>query len=580
MTKNIIGKSGDKSLIERFSIDARLVGLMSLIAFLGILLIGFTMIAGETLSAFRSYATMHTHWTEYRKEAVSSLQNYALSGNTKYYENYKRHIHTLNEAEKVRQELVKNNVDMPTVISRLQQFRFSDSEIANMVSMYNWLGWVKEMHQTMVIWEKSDREIVRLDSLANQINEAEVFTKAQSEKWVDEIHNIDDYLTQLQYRLAEELDQGTVRLKNIIFWSTLGVGLILLLMGIILSRRFLKSIRKWEETLKINFQQYRSLFDENPNAVYSFDLDGNFLEGNKSLLSMLSITQQKLEGNSFYDFIHESEKEKVRDRFRKAASGDPQTYETIGVDSYGNDFHVQVTNLPITVDEEIVGVYGLAQKIDERINAERKVQAQLKEKIVLLEEIHHRVKNNLAFVSGLLNLQEDHIDAENAKQKLVEAQNRIIAVAEIHEIFYDSDNFSNLPVTKYANKIFSRLFNTFDKKGKDISYSIDAPDIDLPMYKAIPFGLILNELITNSCKHAFENQSQGAINLLVKSVNGDVNIVYRDNGKGLPGDFNIETAAESSLGMRLIDTFLMQLDADYNLSTGAEKFSLEFSFKN
>lgn len=566
---------------NRFSIDAKLVGILSVVAFLGILLVFITILAANTLSSLRSYATIQTHWTEIRKEAASNLESYSITGNQRYLDSFQENIAILQRVEKARIELSADTIDPMKVVSALQVFKLKEGKIRDMVKMVDRFGDLPEFAEALHLWKVSDQKISQLDSLAAQIQNNKITESDNNidrEQWTEQINTIDNRLTDLQYELASVLELGSQRLENINLWASLGTGIILLLVGGFMSWRLLRSIHQWEHTLEMNIQRYQSLFDQNPNAVYSFTPEGRFIEGNEALENLLDTSLDQIKGVTFDQFVHPSEREKVRTYFEKAASGEPQTYEAVGLNTENEKIHVQITNLPIFVDGEIVGVYGIAQDIEERVQAEQQIEDQLEERTVLLEEIHHRVKNNLAFVSSMLMLNEEEIESDKARQQLKEAQNRIFAIADIHEIFYESDDFSKLSVEQYAEKILTRLSEMFASEEKSIKHKVEMDKIGLSINKAIPFGLILNELAVNSYKHAFQDKKEGVIKLSIRSQNGMVRVVYQDDGVGLSPDFNLEEVMQSSLGMRLIYTFLQQLGADYQLATGDDKFRLEFAF--
>jgi two-component sensor histidine kinase len=189
----------------------------------------------------------------------------------------------------------------------------------------------------------------------------------------------------------------------------------------------------------------------------------------------------------------------------------------------------------------------------EQRRAEAKTQASLKEKTVLLKEIHHRVKNNLQIISSLLALQANYISDLKLREMFLVSCDRIRSMAFVHEQLYQSGNFTKINFRKYLNNLIQRLICSYETD-INIELEIEVEQIDLCIDVAIPCGLIVNELITNTIKHAFPpNFSRKA--LLAVSLkctpSGQAELLISDNGIGLPCDFNF--ADTDSLGMKLVN---------------------------
>ena len=199
----------------------------------------------------------------------------------------------------------------------------------------------------------------------------------------------------------------------------------------------------------------------------------------------------------------------------------------------------------------------------------------LSEKEILLNEVHHRVKNNLQLVSSLLNIQSSYISDPYALAKFRESQNRVNSMALIHEKLYTSKDFSKIDFADYMNSIAHYLSAVYNISPERVSVVIDVkPDSGfLPLDTALPCGLIINEMMSNSFKYAFPDNKKGKISFSMtqkkaKHVN-EYQLVFRDNGKGLPKKMDI-TKTES-LGMQLISTLTDQIDGTlkYEYKNGA-----------
>jgi two-component sensor histidine kinase len=184
------------------------------------------------------------------------------------------------------------------------------------------------------------------------------------------------------------------------------------------------------------------------------------------------------------------------------------------------------------------------------------------------------VKNNLAVVAGLLQLQWLQEDDPDIISKLKEGANRIEAISGIHEQLYESDNFTNLALGENITRLASKVISTMESE-QEIDLASNCDRVHLKMKQTMPCSLIANEVVTNSIKHAFDGKEKGTITIDLTTSGDLVRLEISDDGVGLPDDFN---SRKGSLGMNLIDTLSDQLEADHNFSSSGNgtTFSMEF----
>jgi PAS domain S-box-containing protein len=196
------------------------------------------------------------------------------------------------------------------------------------------------------------------------------------------------------------------------------------------------------------------------------------------------------------------------------------------------------------------GIVCLGKDITEQKIATNKIKASLEEKEVLLREIHHRVKNNMQIISSLLMLQVENIEDKKYRDIFIDSQNRIHAMALIHEKLYQSTNLDNIDIQEYINELSSELLSSYSGKS-NIKLELNVEKIPLDINYAVPCGLILNELITNSLKYAFPEGRKGNIKIIFQSKeNNMIQFSVNDDGIGIPGDLDIRNT--KSLGLRLV----------------------------
>jgi len=200
----------------------------------------------------------------------------------------------------------------------------------------------------------------------------------------------------------------------------------------------------------------------------------------------------------------------------------------------------------------------------------------LSEKDVLMKEIHHRVKNNLQVISGLLELQSKAVNDEAAKDALTEGRNRVQSIALIHQNLYQFENLSSIELRRFVNDLCRQVESVYKKQSR-IAMHIRVPVLYLDIDSAVPLGLMMNELLTNSFKYAFNDGGAGEINIEIDAVaEGKYELVYMDNGPGLPADFDLGRA--KTLGMQLIHDLSRQIGGKvkYEYKNGAS-FIINFT---
>jgi two-component sensor histidine kinase len=204
------------------------------------------------------------------------------------------------------------------------------------------------------------------------------------------------------------------------------------------------------------------------------------------------------------------------------------------------------------------------REITERKRAEEQIKASLKEKEVLLREIHHRVKNNLQVICSLLSLQADHIKDRRAAEVFRDGQSRIRSMGLVHEALYRSQDLARIDFAAYIQSLVSNLFHSYNTDSTKIRLTTDVSDVSLSVNTAIPCGLIINELVSNSLKHAFPDGRQGDIHVaLALDGDGRFTLMVSDNGIGYPDGMDFLNA--SSLGLQLVTTLAQQLEGTMDI---------------
>jgi two-component sensor histidine kinase len=228
----------------------------------------------------------------------------------------------------------------------------------------------------------------------------------------------------------------------------------------------------------------------------------------------------------------------------------------------------------VYLDGELIAGFGIYIDMTGPKKIEQQLQQSLDEKQVLLEEVHHRVKNNLAVVSGLLQMQTMHVDDPRLTKYIQNSQLRIRSMAIVHEMLYESATLSQIEMSSYVKKLTDVIAKTLGPDNKDIIIKVESDAITLNVNQAIPCALIISELITNAYEYAFEGQGQGSLHITVTKKEQQITIAVEDDGIGLPDNF--DEMRKKSLGLSLIENLCRQLETDIEIDSG--KWGTKFSF--
>ncbi|MBD2346449.1 PAS domain S-box protein [Anabaena subtropica] len=256
---------------------------------------------------------------------------------------------------------------------------------------------------------------------------------------------------------------------------------------------------------------------------------------------------------------------------------DEATYEVQNIKKDGTPFWCRATTSVFEHPEYGTVFVAVQQDITEQKQAEEKIKASLKEKEVLLKEIHHRVKNNLGIVSSLLQMQCRRTQDSQATAILRDSQNRIASIALVHEKLYRSNDLANIDFAEYIPDLTTHLFDSYNVSSNCIRLNIQVDDASLDIETAIPCGLIINELVSNALKYAFPDNCQGEVQVRLFQQNDQtLTLIVRDNGIGLPTEFDSKKA--KTLGITLVQGLVKQLRGQLEIqSQSGTEFKITFT---
>ena len=377
------------------------------------------------------------------------------------------------------------------------------------------------------------------------------------------LNNLDDHLTlirrKINHRTRDELDllvSGINRMQDNLAQD-------------------IKARENTETLLKESEEKFRTLVTNAEEIVYMIAKDGTFILSEGKGLSKLGLKAGEVVGQSVFD-LYKGHPEMLS-KMRRALNDETVTFEVNNI--MGNDFRNWYTPQKNN-DGETVGLFGLSVNITEQKEAERKINSSLKEKETLLQEIHHRVKNNMQVISSLLKLQANNIEDNQIKEVLKDSQSRVYAMSAVHETLHGSDKLSRIDLKTYLSKITSSIFQSYAVSPTQLKLKNEIEEIVIDINQASPLGLIINELISNALKYAFPKGRRGEVYVSMNKLGEVFELIVMDDGVGMP--VGLDWKNSKTLGLKLVRTLVEnQLDGSIEMeSNHGTKFTIKFKTEN
>ncbi|WP_424355563.1 CHASE4 domain-containing protein [Methanobacterium sp. MBAC-LM] len=325
--------------------------------------------------------------------------------------------------------------------------------------------------------------------------------------------------------------------------------------------------KKAEENLK----RHAALLDISYEAIFSWSFEEGILSWNQGAERLYGYSKEEVIGKISHELLKTKHPQGWDDFMEKLDKYDMWTGELIHTTKNGEELIMESRQQLIQDSHGKNIVIETNRDITERKKSEDKIKASLKEKEVLLREIHHRVKNNLQIISTLLQLQADEITDHNTLENYRESENRIQSIALIHEKMYQSRDISNIDFTSYIKSLINDLMYSYDADSRNIKSVIDTGNFLFSIETVQPLGLIVNEIISNSLKYAFKDKNEGTILVKLQKMHfNNFKLTVSDNGMGFPE--NIDFRNTSSLGLQLVNELVKQLEGniELNIDNGTE----------
>jgi PAS domain S-box-containing protein len=333
------------------------------------------------------------------------------------------------------------------------------------------------------------------------------------------------------------------------------------------------TLEAMESELQQTKEQLRAVLDAMPGFVAWVNSEGKYLGVNQYMANTFNLPPDAFIGKELSFLKNSPEFAEFMTQF--LADSDQTSCREIEAQVNGSTRNYLIVAQKYGQDSLAVSV-GI--NITERKQAEAQIQSSLREKDVLLQEIHHRVKNNLQVISSLLDLQSQQIEEQAMLEVFRESQNRVKSMALVHEKLYQSKDFARIDFAEYTKSLINYLFKAYELNADNITLEVSIDEqVTLDIDTAIPCGLIINELISNALKHAFPNNRMGIIRVSIYSENDNTfTLIIEDDGVGFPMNWDFQTA--QSLGIQIVNVLVKQIKGQIELDRSkGSKFRVNFS---
>ncbi|HOP63426.1 MAG TPA: PAS domain S-box protein [Spirochaetota bacterium] len=333
--------------------------------------------------------------------------------------------------------------------------------------------------------------------------------------------------------------------------------------GILGVTRDITDRKMTEDALRRSEEKLHLIMDGIPAFMAYVDNSERYVYVNKAYAEWHGKTKEDFPGRSLKEIIDQSYYLKAEPFYSKVFNGERVVYENTLADRNGKEHILKVEYVPHISSGVVNGFFALVIDITEQKRAEERILGLLKEKELLLKEVHHRIKNNMGSIASLLYLQSDTLEDAASIEAITDARNRVISMMGLYEMLYRSEDCRSVSVFEYLCNLIDKISSTFIGDAR-ISIEKDIDDFKLDSSKLFPVGMIINELFTNALKYAFPGRKSGSIEVRMKKLSArTVEVMVRDSGIGLPEEVKMGRA--KGFGISLVNMLVQQLNGKLSI---------------
>lgn len=542
----------------------------------------------RTSTAIEGYLAGNGQWMSAQKKTIMELVRYGKFEDERYYRNHRQALQIIEGYQQFRVSLSKEEPAFEEAQQGIRRGNISPDFADPMEWFFLNTRNMDRMARLIDIWAEADRHMEQVRDQGLEIRRKIQNNEMSTTEWsrhVEQLYELEDTLNVLGNEFAQGVAATGNQVSRLLFWATFLLISTLILCAALITVHSLRRLTHLNSRLAEAEHRFRTVLENSRDEIYQIDVNQQRYEyispSARELHGYSEEEMMKLGPRFFMQCIHPDDREYVRKEAESFLQGlhdlqsDKQTLEFRMKTKSGDWIWVNTTR-KLLRDEQgaIIGLVGNARDVTQQKNQLEQIQDELQEKQTLLSEVHHRVKNNLAVIIGMLYMQGEQENDTRLQKRLQESMNRIQTMATIHDQLYQNESFSHIDFRQNLCHIVSHV-TRIHQDGERIEAEYDCDPVSLNVNQAIPCSLIVNEVISNCLQHAFGPGEKGAIRVSLKQQGDQVKLDISDNGCGLPDKL---PGAKQSLGMSLIEALTQQLkgDFDYRSSGKGTCFSLRF----
>lgn len=566
---------------------AKLYRVVAIFILLGLGLSVVSYFGNKVQSGNRAYISGESEWSKAQKEATINLLQYVRTEDELFYDRYQQSLEVILGDREGREELLSPTPDFERAHSGFIRGNNHADDVHAMIWLFRTFRNQDQIQNAITIWEGADKIVDQSVLLAGEIQQKVargMLDETAKDDYLNQIIAINERLTVAGQDFSEAMSSSARMFGGYIFWLNVFLSTIFIIFAAYYSVSYMRHLRGANAKLGRSEYKFRNVLDHSRDVIYQIGLGSEQYDYmSSSVKDMLGFdADEVMQGGPelILGRVHPDDIDRMKKRQEQNQSEDVE--KTMVQDSEfrvkrADGTYIWVNNKRAVVhdaDGKPVSIVGNVRDISVHKYQMEKLDQSLNEKQTLLAEIHHRVKNNLAIVSSLIELQKEEVDPE-LKSAFRNIQSRIKSIALIHEKLYENTIFSEVELADYLRELSGMISHTYHSKNKRVSIELNLDDVKVDMTSAVPVGLICNELINNCFKHAFNNSEEGVVTISLKDLDGYVEVTVADNGDGLPDEFSLDDM--QSLGVTLLTVLTKQIGGELRSSSdGGSQFVLTF----
>lgn len=565
----------DQVFQKRLEVDRRILYLMLFGLFCGVLIVLLANVSVNTAAGMRAYVAGEGYYTKAQKNASFELSQYISTADSVHYERFLEHIKVNVSDRKAREEMSSGDFNYNRAFEALEGGKNHPEDIPQMIYVFRNFNSFDAVKEVIGYWEEADRNVGKLISLAEEIHKrhaAGSLTEAEEGEYLNRLSMLESTLTRAETNFSSKIGELAQIVQLVLRWSAISLGLLLLVVGGFFAHRFRESARSWMTALRKSQERFIHVIQNSPDVLYESDLkDMSYEYVSPSIKDLLGYGPDDLMKGGrelLLDITHPDDMDRLMQEYEflssATESGTRSHLEYRAKNKSGEYVWISSLKTLIMDEQGKTKIIGNVRDISELKSQEEKLTRSLKEKEILLKEVHHRVKNNLAIISSMMELQK--IDAGPGAEDILSASQSVInSISKVHEKLYKSTELDRVEMKTYVSELITELEDTFRTRDRNIQFELQIQEMYLLTRSAVSAGLIINEIITNAVKYAFNGKEKGVIRVSMQEMENVVQLTVANNG--VPMEEDEMKAKEDSLGMTMISVLVDRLNGELTISS-------------